>query len=216
MEVTQAEGARRRTSARALSGRSEMEAVAKEFSKGPPATEGLILRCVLQYFERSGADIELARRTREYTLDLLLKDIRKVMRKAYADAYSEEDALRYQRRLGTMTTKVKKVFLDRELDTGEVMLAAGLKRTRLGSLVETVPSQSLFGRLFRDARARAGDGRKKRSTVPGRVVSMETVVNDLDTLVKVDADALWETLVPWLRAHDFEVIDLEADPETGA
>lgn len=189
-------------------GRSDMEAAARDFAKGPPATEGLVLRTVMLYFERTGTEIEVARRTREHTLDLLLKDLRRVMNARYGQKYDDRNALRRERRLGTMTTKVKKVFLDRQSDTGELMLAAGLRRDGRGSLSETEPSKSLFSRLYRDAKLRNPDGRRRKPRA--RQLSMDSVLQDLNTLVSVDADGLWDKLVPWLRTHNFEVVDLEA------
>ena len=192
-----------------------MEAAAKEFAGGPSASEELVLRCVLRYFDRAGTELEIARRTRENTLNLLLKDLRRVMRASYEkDARSPEDAVRRQRRLNNMTTKVKKVFLDRELDAGEVLLAAGLNRDRTGKLVDVLPARGLFGRLYKDAReharARGSDGRHKRGAAKVRKLSPDGVLEDLDTLASVDPDGLWDKLVPWLKGHDFRVIDLQA------
>ena len=208
---------RRPVAPRTLGGRPDIEAVANECGERLPSSEEPILRSVIRYFERTGTDIDVARSARGHTVDLLLRRIRAESLRAFAKPGegprpSEGQKRSYQRRLTYLSTKVKKVFLSEQVETNEVLLAAGLERNRLGKLAEMRPTPGLFSRLHKDARAGAGDGRRKRGTT-AKKVSLDTTFDDLATLVSVDADGLWDRLVPWLQEHNFEVIDLEADAD---
>ena len=188
-----------------------IDQAAKQFAEGPPPNEGLILRCVFQYLYQSGArDPHAVRRSRGHTVDLMLRKLRRVMKETYDRQLAPDEALRLQRSFGTMCTRAKKVFLDLLLDTDEVLLAAGLRLEATGALVEVSPPPLLFGRLARDAQSRSSDGRRKKGSGGARTVSLDGLMRDLDTLVAIDSDSLWDRLIPWLEEQNFQVEDLEA------
>jgi len=186
---------------------------AETVGKGIKPKEPMIMRCAFRYFEKSGArDYRLVREKRTMTMDLILKKLRVTVRDAYRERMPEDDAMRRARAFGTACTRAKKVLVDSTLDTDEVLLAAGLFHKANGELDRQLPPKHLFGRLLRSAQSKVANGRRKKPKVEARTVSLDGLIKDMETMLDIDSDGLWDRLIPWLESHNFRIEDMEAAP----